>query len=1078
MKKKLFNPFPGLRSFEEEEEYLFFGREKQIDELVSKLGKTRFLAVVGASGSGKSSLVKSGLLPAIHSGYLLGSGANSGWRICTIRPGSDPIGNLASGLASPEILGDETNEFTSATLIESILRRSVRGIGEVIKQLSQDQKQNILIVVDQFEELFRFSRYEKNKFKDTRDSVTFINLLLDASASLGVPIYVVLTMRSDFLGDCTEFRGLPEAINASQYLIPRMTREERKAAINGPISVGGAEISHSLLTRLLNDVGDNPDQLPILQHALMRTWDYWQTNSSPDKPIDLLHYESIGTMVNALSTHAEEAYADIKDEKGKEICKKIFCALTEKLDGGSGTRRPSQVKELCELAEANLSEIATIVDVFRKVGRSFLMPPFGVELNDETIIDISHESLMRVWQRLILWVREEGESAEIYTRLAKSALLFEEGKAGLWRDPELLMTSNWQIKNNPNAIWAKRYDPSYDRAILFLKKSQAEKDFELLMSEKKRRAALFRLRLFISTITVAFCFAVYFGYQANESKKMAVEATKNAFKQKRISDSLKLIAEADRTLASKAKDKAVDSEKKAEAEKLIAIVERGKAIISFEQSLKSLSIAKKATQTAEIATLNAERQKIKADLNAEKAKVAEKIALNSKIEVDHLRMLAEAKNIALKSSHLINDVSADTLSLHLAFLSYALNLELNGPLQNRVIYDALKNQLTKYYIKNIRSRLDLKSEASAYDLRSLVFLSDKEFLTVGDEGVIKKFLISNNPIEIKSISQSKKFSESFTNICLTSDRQLIVLGTTSGKLVTFDPNNMSSFFKIIYQCNSKIKFIYNISSTENSYTLLSVSEKEIAFLKFDKNTGQLILKTNQLSLPDDLITASTAYSEPDKTIIIFSQGKSVYTTSVSSNGEFSTIKKCIDADFKDVVSCLSSSKNGKCLAIGGYFGNLNVYKNSSSGYFIFKQPRSHMSLITAISFASDDSILISSSLDHSIYICQLLKNKEEDFALKEKELWIRNFACTPNEKFVVSVGKSGLVQVWPINSKIIMEELIGINYFKPYFKARVSENLLKKELGDELFQSLWTQNLSNKNFTEYWKFLNSKYIDK
>jgi hypothetical protein len=84
--------------------------------------------------------------------------------------------------------------------------------------------------------------------------VTFINLLLDASASLGVPIYVVLTMRSDFLGDCTEFRGLPEAINASQYLIPRMTREERKEAINGPISVGGAEISHSLLTRLLNDI--------------------------------------------------------------------------------------------------------------------------------------------------------------------------------------------------------------------------------------------------------------------------------------------------------------------------------------------------------------------------------------------------------------------------------------------------------------------------------------------------------------------------------------------------------------------------------------------------------------------------------------------------------------------------------------------------------------------------------------------------------------------------------------------------------------------------------------------------------
>ena len=171
-----YNPFPGLRSFEEEEEYLFFGREKQIDELIYKLSKTRLLAVIGASGSGKSSLVKSGLLPSLHSGYLVEAG--SGWRICTFRPGSDPIGNLSVALCSEEILGVDTENQTSPEVIESILRRNDKGIGNVIQQLSTENTQNILIVVDQFEELFRFSKYEKTENKGTRDSVTFINLLI------------------------------------------------------------------------------------------------------------------------------------------------------------------------------------------------------------------------------------------------------------------------------------------------------------------------------------------------------------------------------------------------------------------------------------------------------------------------------------------------------------------------------------------------------------------------------------------------------------------------------------------------------------------------------------------------------------------------------------------------------------------------------------------------------------------------------------------------------------------------------------------------------------------------------------
>ena len=146
-----------------------------------------------------------------------------------------------------------------------------------------------------------------------------MNLLLEAASS-EYPIYVVMTMRSDFLGDCSQFPGLPEAINRGQYLVPRMSRDERRSAIAGPVAVAGGEISPVLLTRLVNDVGDNPDQLSILQHALNRTWAEWQREGGTGA-MDLPHYEAIGTMSHALDLHAETAFAELRDERQKTICR-------------------------------------------------------------------------------------------------------------------------------------------------------------------------------------------------------------------------------------------------------------------------------------------------------------------------------------------------------------------------------------------------------------------------------------------------------------------------------------------------------------------------------------------------------------------------------------------------------------------------------------------------------------------------------------------------------------------------------------------------------------------------------------
>ncbi len=521
------NPFPGLRAFEPDEDHLFFGREEQIDDLLARLRRTRFLSVVGTSGSGKSSLIRSGLIPSLYSGFMAKAG--SSWRVAVMRPGSDPIGNLAGALNQPEVLagGDpELAEMTRA-LLEATLCRSALGLVNAVRQARLDDGENLLILADQFEELFRFK--QNLRIKDSKDSaLAFVKLLLEAAQQDDVPIYVVLTMRSDFIGNCTEFPGLAEAINDGQYLVPRMTREERRAAIVGPVAVGGAEISPRLVLRLLNDVGDDPDQLPILQHALMRTWDYWERHHSDDEAIDLRHYEATGTMAEALSLHAEEAFRELETAAEQRVAELMFRGLTDTGSDTRGVRRPIPLAEICDLTGGEPATVARVIERFRAPGRSFLMPPAGVSLAGEVVIDISHESLMRTWRRLIEWVEEEARSAQIYLQLSKAAGLYQEGKAGLFRDPELQIALNWKDKNDPTEVWAQRYDVAFERAMLFLKYSERERELEIAEKERRRQRELQMARRMMLAVLAIAVVVLFFGMYALQQKVKADEAATEA----------------------------------------------------------------------------------------------------------------------------------------------------------------------------------------------------------------------------------------------------------------------------------------------------------------------------------------------------------------------------------------------------------------------------------------------------------------------------------------------------------------------------------------------------------------------
>jgi hypothetical protein len=297
-------------------------------------------------------------------------------------------------------------------------------------------------------------------------------------------------MRSDFIGDCMEYPGLPEAINAGQYLVPRMARDELRLAITGPVAVGGGQIATRLVLRLLNDVGDDQDQLPVLQHALMRTWEKWEENSVVGRPVDLEDYEAAGAMRNALNLHAEQAYDECAARGLEKITEHLFKAITDTFSDPRGTRRPTSVANLMAITGASETQLAEVIDIFRKPGRSFLMPPAAGWLTPSTIIDISHESLMRCWTRLMAWAEEENRSAMMYARVSQAARWFEESSAGLWRDPELETGLRWRQQAQPTEAWARRYDENFERTMRFLDLSAAERDGVRAAEERARKRKL------------------------------------------------------------------------------------------------------------------------------------------------------------------------------------------------------------------------------------------------------------------------------------------------------------------------------------------------------------------------------------------------------------------------------------------------------------------------------------------------------------------------------------------------------------------------------------------------------------
>ena len=520
-------PFRGLRAFEEADAGHFFGREALTARLAGHLRDHSFLAVVGASGSGKSSLVRAGLIPALRSGERLVDGTlppagSIQWPLHIITPTAHPLEALALTLTS-----DANSPTATTTLIDDFARDprilhivarkllSRAGLGDAGRGGNgSNPAPRLLLVVDQFEELFTLCRGEVER-------AAFVDNLLFATASeTGGSISVVLTLRADFYAHCAQYAGLREALAARQAYIGPMSGEELRRAIEEPARRDGWEIEPGLVDLLLREVGDEPGALPLLSHALLETW-----KRRRGRRLTLAGYREAGGVREAIARTAERVYEELTPQQ-QAVARRIFLRLTELGEGTQDTRRRAPLDELIPASEDG----AVTADVLRRLADARLITLA------EASAEVAHEALIREWPALREWLLENREGLRLQRHVTEAAHdwdRLERDPGALYRGARLTRAAEWASTHAGDLTGLERefLEASREQAQEEAAEREARQRRELdearqRADEQARAAQQLRRRavLLASTALVAGVLAIaalLFGQEAGQNARLA-----------------------------------------------------------------------------------------------------------------------------------------------------------------------------------------------------------------------------------------------------------------------------------------------------------------------------------------------------------------------------------------------------------------------------------------------------------------------------------------------------------------------------------------------------------------------------
>jgi len=421
-------PYRGLEAFRPDDAKFFFGRENLTGWLTSSLRRdvraaqgVRFLGVLGPSGSGKSSVVLAGLVPRLLAGAIEGS---EQWPVAILRPGDDPLKNLASGVASRFLAAGALPDAAQVLKLADDLRADARALDVFAQGALHDRPEDVrlVVVVDQFEEVFTYRPQEgQARARFERDRDQFFSSLLNAAAAAGGRVAVVLTMRSDFLSACAKFEQLSAVLSSHQELVGPMTSAELREAIERPAYLVGCEVEPRLAERLLADMDGQPGALPLLQFALKEAWKEREV-----RRLTLREYTGLGQddkgeqrgIEGVLDRRANEIYRDLTPAE-QDLCRRLFLRLVQPGERTEDTKRRVSYRELLPDDPARAEAVRKLVQTLASRDAR-LITTEGTDATDGAV-EVAHEALIRGWTLLRKWVDAERMGLRIHRRLTEDA---------------------------------------------------------------------------------------------------------------------------------------------------------------------------------------------------------------------------------------------------------------------------------------------------------------------------------------------------------------------------------------------------------------------------------------------------------------------------------------------------------------------------------------------------------------------------------------------------------------------------------------------------------------------------------
>ena len=1012
------NPFVSLTEYRLENSANFHGRSNDVEYMLSVLQKNKIITLTGVEGSGKSSLINAGLLPRLAKGFIAQAGKD--WIFASMRPGVSPITNLIHALTKNGLLNSsgktKVNDFSDYKA--ALENYSELGIVQIFKESEAFKKKNLLIVVDQFEDIFTMDGMTDEKKIEQK---LFADTISKSVTNKDVSVYFVIAIKSNYLNKVIAFPKLQELIGESQVLLKSIDKNAILSIVKDSFSQNSITFDPEVINKLSFELSEDPKLMPAAQFLFYKLFDEAQ-----NQKVTLSQFEAYGGLRQVVRNSFKNFVNNLSPED-HELFKLVIIALPN-FEENEDPYPNITLEKLCAITGKTIEELSEFIDKIQEVfGNCFeifqahitsLSPERrgGYEL--DSILTLKYFELWE-WDELTDWIKEEKENYRLYSdfnnRVSKT---HNQQGANLLKSPELDTAINWKNSQFVNQQWANKYSYNFDRVINFINISEKDKtdktnqEEQLIQEKNKTRKKVLLWMSFLLLISISASIrSIYNGSkardsatQAKQSMELAYQNALEAKKQQNIAVKNQNIADQEKNKAEKAKDMAIEARNMAIMEQAKVVESEKIANLKTEQAIQSESIAK--------------AQKMEAVKQTE-------IANKAKAESDRFRQIREFEaSFFLTSSRLeslINQedgldddkVMNEILTIINSSLSDLINYrKINKHyFENEASYLLMQSMLMALEQKNFYSQTSmLIKKNSNSGLRTIAVLKDNIVAIGGDDQVVH--LLN---AETRKETEPIVFSNRIRKLYFASSTRLMV-GLYDGKVYSADltnPNNIPQPKLVFTSQGGAIKDIF--IEKGNMYV---VSETSVDYID-SNNMVKNIWKEN--------VVSATYF---DKGIVLISSFNRLF---VFENNQLAQVS--LDSPIPKNSAITAIEKSNETLFLGTKFGIIYLYAvdPTTSSYKFSKSISGHLTEITKLKYDPINNTIFSASFDNRVNKNFLKANPKnttnlfsQGITLFGHEKWVWDLNIIENQdgsRLLITADENGNLLSWFINMDNLIEKI-------------------------------------------------------